>query len=77
VVDASEFTWDIVLFVVQASAVCADVWVENSTSGVASVAEITEGVDGEVTIASTFDTSPNAGLCSLAGLGKENSTTDV
>jgi len=65
-----------VLFIV-ASTVGTHVWVEDITSGVATIAKIAESVDGKVSVASTFDAAPDFGSIGLMILRKVDSTSGV
>ena len=77
VTDGAERTWCDVGFMTVAIAVFADEWVEDSTSGIAGIVQISEGVNGEISVVGTFDVSPDFGLIALGGLFEVDNTIDI
>lgn len=59
------------------SAMNTDVGVEDTAKRVATVTNVTEGVDSKVGVAGTVNAAPDLGLVGLGGLGEVEETLDV
>lgn len=75
--DGAEHAWGRLGLVTSTVAGSGDSRVEDLTDRVATVTEITEGVDVNLTVAGTVDGSPNAGLLVVSTLLEADKARDV